>query len=82
MTDRPLSQSEYFEIFLSTLRANGLVAVPASGGSFRIQPAEGAAGQPSPVGRTANRNDFVTEVIRLKSIRRAGRHGDDPAAGE
>src|SRR3546814_4846380 len=29
VTDRPLSRSEYFEIFLSTLRANGLVAVPA-----------------------------------------------------
>lgn len=69
VTDRPLSQSEYFEIFLSTLRANGLVAVPASGGAFRIQPAEGAAGQPSPVGRAAaNRNAFVTEVVRLRAI--------------
>jgi len=69
VTDRPLSQSEYFEIFLSTLRANGLVAVPAAGGSLRIQPAEGAAGQPSPVGKSsANRNEFVTEVIRLRSI--------------
>ena len=29
VTDRPLSRSEYFEVFLSTLRANGLVAVPA-----------------------------------------------------
>ncbi len=27
VTDRPLSRSEYFEIFLSTLRSNGLVAV-------------------------------------------------------
>ncbi|MBJ7378497.1 MAG: type II secretion system protein GspD, partial [Sphingobium sp.] len=26
VTDRPLSRSEYFEIVLSTLRANGLVA--------------------------------------------------------
>jgi len=68
VTDRPLSKSEYFEIFLSTLRANGLVAVPSAGGSFRIQPADGAAGQPSPVGRAVNRNAFVTEVIRLRSI--------------
>ena len=30
VTDRPLSKSEYFEVFLSTLRANGLVAVPRS----------------------------------------------------
>jgi general secretion pathway protein D len=68
VTDRPLSKSEYFEIFLSTLRANGLVAVPAPGGAFRIQPAEGAAGQPGAVGRAANRNQFVTEVFRLRSI--------------
>lgn len=37
VTDRPLSRSEYFEIFLSTLRANGLVAVPVRGGAYRIQ---------------------------------------------
>ena len=68
VTDRPLSRSEYFEIFLSTLRANGLVAVPGPGGAYRIQPADGAAGQPSAVGRAANRNQFVTEVFRLRSI--------------
>jgi len=68
VTDRPLTRSEYFEIFLSTLRANGLVAVPASGGAFRIQPVEGAAGQPGQVGGSTNRNQFVTEVIRLRSI--------------
>jgi general secretion pathway protein D len=68
VTDRPLSKSEYFEIFLSTLRANGLVAVPGPGGAYRIQPADGAAGQPSAVGVGANRNQFVTEVFRLRSI--------------
>ncbi|MBT2187151.1 type II secretion system secretin GspD [Sphingobium nicotianae] len=68
VTDRPLTRSEYFEIFLSTLRANGLVAVPAAGGAFRIQPVEGIAGQPGQVGGSANRNQFVTEVIRLRSI--------------
>lgn len=68
VTDRPLSRSEYFEIFLSTLRANGLVAVPAPGGAYRIQPVDGAAGQPSGVGRAVNRNSFVTEVFRLRSI--------------
>lgn len=68
VTDRPLSRSEYFEIVLSTLRANGLVAVPAPGGAYRIQPADGAAGQPSAVGQATNRNQFVTEVFRLRSI--------------
>jgi len=68
VTDRPLSKSEYFEIVLSTLRANGLIAVPAPGGAYRIQPADGAAGQPSAVGAGATRNQFVTEVFRLRSI--------------
>ncbi|HEX7820228.1 MAG TPA: type II secretion system secretin GspD [Sphingobium sp.] len=68
VTDRPLSKSEYFEIFLSTMRANGLVAVPAPGGAFRIQPVDGLAGQPGSVGRATSRNQFITEVIRLRTI--------------
>ncbi|HVJ00012.1 MAG TPA: type II secretion system secretin GspD [Sphingomonas sp.] len=68
VTDRPLSRSEYFEIVLSTLRANGLVAVPTSGGALRIQPVEGAAAEPGSVGRAASRNSFVTEVFRLRNI--------------
>jgi general secretion pathway protein D len=35
VTDRPLSRSEYFEVFLSTLRANGLVTVPTANGALR-----------------------------------------------
>ena len=69
VTNRPLSKSEYFEIFLATLRTNGLVAIPVPGGALRIQPAATAATQAGPVGSArANRNQFVTEVFRLKSI--------------
>ena len=70
VTDRALSRSEYFEIFLSTLRANGLIAVPTANGAFRIQPVDGATSQPGRVGDSAAsaRNSFVTEVIRLRSI--------------
>ena len=69
VSDRSLSRSEYFEMFLSTLRANGLVAVPMRNGGYRIQLAEGAATQPSKVGaKTAAASEFVTEVFRLKSI--------------
>ncbi len=69
VTDRPLSRSEYFEIFLSTLRANGLVAVPTARGAYRIQPADGAATQPSRIGsRGAPDNQMVTEVVRLRSV--------------
>jgi general secretion pathway protein D len=69
VTQRPLSRSEYFELFLSTLRANGLVAVPISGGAFRIQPTAGAASVASRAPeRRGSPNNFVTEIFRLRSI--------------
>ncbi|MFN3435099.1 MAG: type II secretion system secretin GspD [Sphingomonas sp.] len=69
VTDRPLSRSEYFEAFLSTLRANGLVAVPTGNGAFRIQPIDNAASQPSRVGLAgAARNSLVTEIVRLRAV--------------
>jgi general secretion pathway protein D len=72
VTDRPLNRSEYFEVFLSTLRANGYVAIPTVNGGYRIQPAETAAAQPGRIGLNgAARNSFVTEVFRLKSIEAA-----------
>lgn len=75
-SERVLSASEYFEVFLATLRANGLVAVPTGNGAFRIQPMEGAAAQPTinQAGSQAGargisaRNQMVTEVIRLRTI--------------
>ncbi len=67
VTDRALSKSEYFELFLATLRANGFVAVPSANGALRIQPADTAAGQPTKIGLAgAARNQFITEVIRLR----------------
>jgi len=71
VTERPLSRSEYFELFLSTLRANGFVAVPVAGGALRIQPVAGAAAS-APVGRRAGASAFVTEIFRVRHI--------DPAA--
>ncbi len=69
VTDRPLSKSEYFEAVLSTLRANGLVAVPTGNGALRVQPIDNAAAQPSRIGVAgAGRNSFVTEIVRLRSI--------------
>jgi general secretion pathway protein D len=69
VTDHPVSRSQYFEIFLSTLRANGLVAVPTANGAFRIQPTDNAASQPTPVGaRAASRDSFITDIVRLRSI--------------
>jgi general secretion pathway protein D len=70
VTDRSLSRSEYFELFLSTLRANGFVAVPIGrGGSLRVQPVAGAASSaPVRTARRASPNNFVTEILRLRSI--------------
>ncbi|MDP8993733.1 MAG: type II secretion system secretin GspD [Pseudomonadota bacterium] len=69
VTDRPLSRSEYFELFLSTLRANGFVAVPTSGGALRIQPVSGAsASAPVRNGRRGSAHNFVTEILRVRNI--------------
>lgn len=69
VTDRALSKSEYFEVFLATLRANGFVAIPMSGGGYRVQPSDTAAAQPGRIGESgAARNQFVTEVFRLRAI--------------
>jgi general secretion pathway protein D len=62
--ERPLSQSELFEVFLSTLRANGLVVTPTPSGAYRISPAAGAAQGPTTVGRER----FSTEVFQLRNI--------------
>ena len=66
VSERPLGREAYFELFLSTLRANGLVLQPAAGGAFRISPVDGAATQPGGAG--TGRDRFVTQVIRLNAI--------------
>jgi general secretion pathway protein D len=69
VTQRPLSRSEYFELFLSTLRAHGFVAVPAPGGALRIQPVATAASTAGRVNRRpTSASSFITEIIRLRNI--------------
>ena len=63
-SDRPLSRSELFEVFLSTLRANGLVVTQTGSGAYRISPAQGAAQGPTTVGGER----FTTEVFQLRNI--------------
>uniref|UniRef100_UPI002E268707 secretin N-terminal domain-containing protein n=1 Tax=Sandarakinorhabdus oryzae TaxID=2675220 RepID=UPI002E268707 len=65
VSERPLDQAGYFELFLSTLRANGLVVTPAAGGAFRVAPADGAATQPS---GGQGRDRFETTVLNLSFI--------------
>ena len=63
-SDRALSRSELFEVFLSTLRANGLVVAPTASGAYRVAPAEGAAQGPATVGSER----FATEVFQIANI--------------
>ncbi len=63
-SDRALSRAELFEVFLSTLRANGLVVTPTASGAYRISPAQGAAQGPATVGSER----FTTEVFQLRNI--------------
>ncbi|MBD3820477.1 type II secretion system secretin GspD [Brevundimonas diminuta] len=63
-SQRALSRGELFEVFLSTLRANGLVVTPTSSGAYRISPAQGAAQGPSTVGSER----FSTQVFQLRNI--------------
>ncbi|WP_269716785.1 type II secretion system secretin GspD [Caulobacter sp. NIBR2454] len=65
-SQEPLSKTELFEVLLSTLRANGLVAIPAGGGAYRIAPEQGAATQPSSLGSSGQ--GFTTHVFRLRNI--------------
>ena len=66
-SQEPLSKTELFEVMLSTLRANGLVAVPAGSGVYRITPEEGAAAQPSSLSGGGGYG-FSTQVFRLRNI--------------
>ena len=63
-SDRPLGRAQLFEVFLSTLRANGLVVTPTQSGAYRISPAQGAAQGPATVGVER----FATEVFQLRNI--------------
>ncbi|MFC4728787.1 type II secretion system secretin GspD [Coralloluteibacterium thermophilus] len=64
-SNEPLPPSELLAILVATLRANGLVAVPAGAGTYRIVPDDTAAQQPGVLGGEAG---FRTEVFRLASI--------------
>ncbi len=60
VSDKPLGRTQYFELFLATLRTNGFVAVPSGTGQYRIQPAEAGAG--------AAGGRYTTSVIPLTNI--------------
>ncbi len=61
-----LTEAELFQVFLDTLRANGLVAIPTAGGAYRITLEEGVAQQPGAGARAGE--GFVTQVLRLRNV--------------
>lgn len=63
-SERPLNRTELFEVFLSTLRANGLIVNRTSSGAYRVAPAQGAAQAPS----TSGAEGFATEVFQFRHI--------------
>jgi general secretion pathway protein D len=67
LSDRPLSNAEYFEVFLSTLRANGYTVVQQGRDILRVVPSETAAQQPA-AGAPGSGNRFVTQVVPLTHL--------------
>jgi general secretion pathway protein D len=63
-----LSPEDIFELFLSTLRANGFTALPISAGTYRVIPEEGAAQDAAPMGQGGDGDQLVTEVIQLRHV--------------
>nr|WP_052338422.1 type II secretion system secretin GspD [Luteimonas huabeiensis] len=61
-----LTEPELLGILVATLRANGLVAVPAGDGVYRVVPDEQAARQPGAL--AAGGAGFATEVFRLRHV--------------
>lgn len=61
VSNQPLSRTQVIDVFIATLRANGLIVAQTSSGAYRISPAEGAASMPGAAG-------VVTEVFRLRTV--------------
>jgi general secretion pathway protein D len=60
-----IGRDELLDVLFSTLRANGLIAVPINDSAFRVLPDQNAAQLPTAPNGTVG---FATEVYRLNSI--------------
>ena len=63
-----LNPDDLFDLFLSTLRANGFTALPVAAGAYRIVPEEGAAQDAASQAGSAGGDQLVTEVIQLRFV--------------
>lgn len=62
----PLSHSELLGVLVALLRANGLVAIPAGAGTYRVVPDDTAAQQPASLGGSVA--GFATQVFHLSNV--------------
>jgi general secretion pathway protein D len=65
-SQQSMSESELLDVFMSTLRVNGFVAVPTAQGAYRIIPDSVAAREPAPAGAGPTENRYVTHVFSLR----------------
>lgn len=66
LAQQSMSERELLDVFTSTLRVNGFVAVPMGNGGYRIVPAEVAAREPTASGDGQSENAFVSQVFSLR----------------
>ncbi len=66
-SEEALSPSDLLGVLLVTLRAHGLVAIPAGNGTYRVVPDESAAQQPASAGAEAGQG-FATMVVPLRNV--------------
>jgi general secretion pathway protein D len=62
----PLTKEGVFEVFLSTLRVHGFVAIPSGKDTYRIVPESSGVSEASL--RAAGGNSFVTEIVKLDNF--------------
>lgn len=69
MTNEPVDQNTYYEIFLRALDVNGFTAVERSDGVVTIVPTNQVRSESLPfAGAQAGVNNYVTEVIQLHNV--------------
>jgi general secretion pathway protein D len=67
VSQQGMSERELMDVFMSTLRVNGFVAVPGANGVYRIVPAEVGAREPYSSAEGANvDNTYVSQVFTLR----------------
>ena len=64
VSQTPMSTAELFDVFLSTLRIHGFVAIPQGRDTYRILPRVSGSGE-APLSGTGS-NAFLTRIFRLE----------------